>query len=817
MTSARCRDLLGRLTLEEKVALVGGADFWRTHPVPRLGIPALKVSDGPSGVRGERFAGGPTSASFPSGSALAATWNVALLERVGAALAEEASSKGAHVVLGPTVNMHRTPLAGRNFEAYSEDPCLAARIAVAYVRGVQSRGVAACVKHFACNDSEFERMTQSSEVPERALREIYLVPFEAVVREAGAWSVMSAYNRVGGTYASEHPRLLDEILRGEWGFDGFVVSDWFGTHSTVAAANAGLDLEMPGPARFFAQPLVDAVRKGEVSEARLDDMALRLLRALERTGALDSPAEPAERAVDRPEHRALAREAAREAIVLLQNRGGVLPFDPARLRSLAVIGPNADVAVIQGGGSAQVTPHYAVSPLDGIRARLGESVDVRFALGCTNHKTLPALAARAGVSELAVEFWNDLAFGGAQVATQRVRSGQFAWFGDLPRGVDGRAFSARIAARIVPAESGAWTFALQSGGKSRLLVDGRVVVDTWTRQTRGDFLFGTGSAEARGEVDLLAGRTHDLVVEYSREGAFMPGLKVGCLSPLPDDLLERAVAVAAECDAAVVVLGLGSEWETEGNDRATLALPGRQAELSTRVAAANPRTAVVVNAGAPVDLELAERVPALLWLGYPGQESGNALADVLFGDANPSGRLPTTFPKRIEDTPAFGNYPGENGAVTYGEGILVGYRWYDARRIEPRFPFGHGLSYSTFAYGPLALSATRGRAEDALDVVVDVTNRGPLAGAEVVQLYVRDVASRLARPPRELAAFVKIALAPGETQTLELRLEPRAFAYFDPARADWVVEPGEFELAAGASSRDLRSRASYWIDSDAGL
>jgi beta-glucosidase len=807
--SARCRELLGKLTLEEKVGLVGGADFWRTHPVPRLGIPALKVTDGPSGARGERFVGGPTSASFPCGAALAATWNVDLALRVGAALAEEARSKSAHVLLGPTVNMHRTPLAGRNFEAYSEDPCLAARIAVAYVRGVQSRGVGACVKHFACNDSEFERMTISSEVPERALREIYLRPFEAAVREAGAWAVMSAYNRVGGTYAGEHPRLLGEILRGEWGFDGFVVSDWFGTHSTVEAANAGLDLEMPGPARFFAQPLALAVRKGEVSEARLDDMALRLLRALERTGALDSPAEPAEQALDRPEHRALAREAAREAIVLLQNRGGVLPFDPARLRSLAVIGPNADVAVIQGGGSAQVTPHYAVSPLEGIRARLGDSVRVRFARGCTRHKTLPALAAGEGVSDLSLEYWNDLAFGGPVVASEGPRSGQLSWFGALPPGVDPRAFSARLRATITPTESGTWTFALQSGGKSRLLVDGRVVVDNWSEQTRGDFLFGTGSAEVRGRAELVPARAHEIAVEYSREGAFMPGLKVGCLPPLPADLLERAVAAASECDAAVVVLGLDAEWETEGNDRADLSLPGRQAELAARVAAANPRTAVVVNAGAPVDLEFAERVPALLWLWYPGQECGNALAEVLFGDANPSGRLPTTFPRRIEDTPAFGNYPGENGAVTYGEGILVGYRWYDARTIEPRFPFGHGLSYSTFAYGPLSLSSAQGRASDALEVALDVTNRGPVAGAEVVQLYVGARSPRLARPPRELAAFEKVPLAPGETKTVRFRLDPRDFACYDPARPGWVVEPGDFEIAAGASSRDLRSRARY--------
>jgi beta-glucosidase len=816
--SPRIRELAAKLTLDEKAALTAGADLWHTVAVERLGIPGLVLSDGPSGARGVHMGEGATSALFPCGTALAATWNPELVQAVGAAIAEDARTKGTNVLLGPTMNLHRSPLAGRNFECHSEDPQLSARIAVGFVRGVQSRGVAACVKHFVANDQEFERMSISSEVGERALRELYLVPFEASVREAGAWSVMSAYNKLNGTFASEHPWLLGELLKAEWGFDGLVVSDWYGTYSDVNPARAGLDLEMPGPARRLGPKLAAAVRAGELAEHVLDAAVLRLLRLAERTGALDAKPVEREQAIDRPEHRALARRAAAEAIVLLRNEpaaGGapLLPLDPRALRKLAVIGPNAGHAIVQGGGSARVRPHYAVSPLEGLRKRLGDGVEIAFEPGSTSHKTLPVLRAPLGLGPLRLELWNGHEPSGAPARASESREASFTWFGKFADEIDPRAFSARASAVVAPPASGLYEFSLVSVGKSRLFVDGALVVDNWTKQTPGEAFFNLGSTEVRGTVALEAGRRVDVAVEFANvDRPGVGGLKVGCLRVEPADaLLERAVAAAAASDAAVVVVGLNDEWESEGHDRASLALPGRQAELVARVAAANPRTVVVVNAGAPVDLGWLERVPAAVQLWYAGQESGNALADVLVGDVNPSGRLPHTVPCRIEDTPAFVDWPGERGRSVYGEGLFIGYRWYERRKIEPRLPFGHGLSYTRFRYGALEANA-RFRAGESLEVALEVTNAGERAGQEVVQLYVRDVAATVARPEKELRAFAKVELAPGETRRVRFALAPRAFSFWDPARKDWVAEPGEFELCVGASSRDIRARASVELE-----
>ncbi len=809
----RIENLLAQMTLEEKASLTAGADLWHTRPIPRLGIPALVLSDGPSGARGTSLAEGPSSASFPCGTALAATWNPELVERVGAAIGEDARTKSANVLLGPTMNLHRTPLGGRNFECYSEDPHLSARTAVAFIRGLQSRGVAACAKHFAANDSEFERMTISSEVGERALRELYLVPFEASVREGGAWTVMSAYNKLHGVYAGEHAWLLREVLKAEWGFDGLVVSDWFGTHSTADAANAGLDLEMPGPGQHLGAKLAEAVHKGEVAEAVLDEAVRRILRVAQRTGALDGTSAGPERAVDRPDHREVARRAAAEAIVLLKNDGNLLPLDFADLRSLAVIGPNADHTVGQGGGSARVRPHYLVSALEGLRERAGAGVEVRYELGCTSHKTTPALGGRELDGPMRVEYRNGTSFDGEPALVREARDAYFTWLGAFSPEIDPKAFTARISARLSPRESGVFTFSLVSAGKSRLFIDGLLVVDNWTQQTPGQAFFGLGSTEVCADVALEAGRASEIVVEFSNDGrAMLGGLKLGCLPALPPDLLERAVRCAAGADAAIVVVGLNDEWESEGHDRADLGLPGRQVELIERVCAANPRTIVVVNAGAPIAMDWLARVPAVVEIWYAGQETGHALADVLTGDVNPSGRLPQSWPRRIEDTPAFLHYPGENGRVVYGEGLFMGYRYYDAKKIEPLFPFGHGLSYTRFSYTDLRLARASVAPGEPIEVELEVTNTGARAGQEVVQLYVRDLVSRLARPEQELRAFAKLSLAPGETQTVEFSLDARALSYWDPDRQAWVAEPGEFELRAGASSRDVRARARFTLE-----
>lgn len=816
----RVEDLLARLTLEEKVSLMAGADMWHTVPIERLGIPAIKLSDGPNGVRGEVFTGAHTSACFPVGVALAATWNTDLLRQVGVALGIEAHDKDVQVLLGPTVNMHRSPLGGRNFETYSEDPYLASRIAVAFIQGLQSENVGASIKHYVCNDSEFERMSISSDVPERALREIYLPPFEAAIREADPWTVMAAYNRIDGVHACENHRTLNEILKGEWGYQGAVMSDWWGAKSTVGSANGGLDLEMPGPARYYGEKLLHAVQAGEVSPETIDEHARRMLRLIIRSGRLERPEAHPEQSVNRPEVRAVARQAAREAMVLLKNEEQALPLAPASLRTLAVIGPNADRAIIHGGGSSQVTYHYAISPLQGIRQRLGDAVDVRFAQGGIAYRQMPQLdpawlAAPEGADQggFRVTYYNSLEPGGQPAVTRFEPRTQFVWMGSIDPALDETAFSARMEGILEPPVSGVFTLGISAMGLCRLYLGDELLLDNWSEARPGEGMMGMGSAPVTAEVTLTAGEPVPIAVEYSRQNTpLVGGLRISLLPPQPANPIAEAVAVAREADAAIVVVGTDSDWETEGQDRIDMRLPGDQDALIRAVAEANPRTVVVVNAGSPIDMRAwIDQVPAVLQGWFAGQEWGNALADLLFGDEAPSGRLPLTFPMRLEDNPAYINYPGENGHVRYGEGIFVGYRYYDYKDVAPLFPFGHGLSYTEFRYANLRLEQDTLAPGETLAFSVDVTNTGDRAAQEVVQVYVHDVEARLARPPQELKAFRKVALAPGQTETVRLTLEPRALQYYDDAQAAWVADPGEFELRVGRSSRDIRLRATFTL------
>jgi beta-glucosidase len=840
----RVDDLVAQLTLDEKASLTAGADMWSTVGVERLGIPSVVVTDGPNGARGATIPGAVdhTSACVPCGSALGATWSPEVVERIGAMLGDEARTKTARVLLAPTVNIHRSPLAGRNFECYSEDPLLSGRIAAAFVRGVQSRGVVTTVKHFAGNDAEFERNTANSVIDERTLREITLVPFELAVREGGALGIMTAYNRLNGPYCAEHEWLLHDVLRGDWGFEGFVVTDWFGQGSTAGSARAGLDLEMPGPGRIYGPALADAVRSGEVDGQLLDDAVRRLLRVLARVGALDDPPGAEPQSVDRPDHRALCRIAATEATVLLRNEpvdgAPVLPFDPQTLRSLAVIGPNADRAQIMGGGSASLAPHYRVTPLDAIRERLGEKVRVRYAPGSDTDRTVPPLelgqvTAPGGEPGFSVELFSGLRPGGEPVRRTH-RDGRIIFFGDPAPDVDGfdaSSFSFRATGRFVSDTAGRYRFTMVQLGRARLLVDGRVAIEGMDDPPPpGESFFGLGSAEMAVEVDVEAGQAVELVVEWSSEGsAVLRGVQIACRALAAPDLLERAVATAADADVAVVIVGTNDDWESEGYDRESMDLPGDQDELIARVAAANPRTIVIVNTGSPVTMPWAGDVPAVLQVWFGGQEMAHAIVDVLTGGAEPAGRLPTTFPLRVEHNPSFGNFPGENGEVRYGEGLLVGYRWYDARELATRFPFGHGLSYTTFDIGTPAVSEGTG---GGVRVAVPVTNTGARRGAEVVQCYVAPPAARLFRPAKELKAFAKVWLDPGETTTVTLELDAvRAFAYWDPgdrtpagattgpagipalgggpprwrapADAGWIVEPGEYRLHVGRSAGDI--------------
>ena len=824
--------LVASMTIEERASLTAGGSSWSTAAVPRVGIPEVFVSDGPAGARGPRIPGvgaQVATLNIPCGSALGATWNPALLEQLGEALGDQTRSKACRVLLAPTVNLLRCPLAGRNFEAYSEDPFLTGKLAAAFIRGVQSQGVATTVKHFVGNESEFERMTIDSSIDERTLRELYLLPFELAVREGGSLGIMTSYNRLNGLYNCENRSLLYDILRGEWGFEGFVVTDWFAGGTTEGAADAGLDLEMPGPSRFFGRRLGEAVRDGRVDESLLNGAVQRLLTVFDRIGALDDETRLAV-AIDRPEHRALVRRAAGESMVLLKN-DHILPLDPVAIRTLAVIGPNAEWARIMGGGSAEVEPHYYVSPLVALRERLGNDVTIVHEQGCDIDRTVPVISSSqldngAGGTGFSIEMFKGAQFEGEVVARAVCPNGLVLVVPGVEPGVPRGPLSFRARSRFSPTRSGAHIISMVEVGSGRLSVDGTVIFDGITNPTpRGDAYFGIAREQLTNQVEFETGRSYEIAIEFaSIEPSWMHGVQLG-VKPVPSaGLMDRAVAAAAAADAVIVIVGTNNDWETEGHDRRSLDLPGAQNELIERVSRANPNTVIVVNAGAPITTPWAEDAPAVLQAWFGGQEMANALVDVLFGDSEPSGRLPSTFPDCIEHTPSFGNFPGEHGQVRYGEGLLMGYRWYEARRLPVPFAFGHGLSYTAFEIGTPLAPTTFDSGFGAMSVVVPVTNVGHRRGAEVVQCYVGAVGPAVVRPPKELKAFQKIWLDPGETAEVTLTLDTRSFAYWDPGNAykaqlapsavgvfaktseasrGWRVDAGTYLVHVGRASDDI--------------
>ena len=658
--------LIDQMTLEEKAALCTGAGPWTTTPVERLDIPQLVVSDGPHGVRrlanlSEMASSSLPATCFPTASCLSATWDVGLLREVGEAIGREAKALGVDVVLGPSNNIKRTPLCGRNFEYFSEDPYLSGELATSYIEGVQSQGVGTSLKHYAVNNQEFQRFSISAEVDERALREIYLPAFEAAVERARPWTVMCAYNKLNGTYCSEHHTLLTSILKNEWGFEGFVVSDWGAVHDRVAALNGGLNLEMPGSKPRRVQAVVEAVQAGELDEAVLDESVRRILSVIAKAQETPKGGD-----FDENAHHVLARRAAAEGMVLLKN-DGVLPLK--NVKRLAVIGRSAKLPHFQGGGSSHINPTRVDNPFDEIQKAAGDA----------------ALSYAEG----------------------------------YPEGLE------------------------------------------------------------------------------------------------PDQaLIDEAAEVAKAAEVALVFIALPSVIESEGYDRANLDLTPQQVALIQAVTQAQPKTVVILNNGSAVAMnDWLGGAAAVLEAWLMGQAGGGAVADVLFGRANPSGKLAETFPLTLASTPAYLNYPGENGQVRYGEGLFVGYRYYDAKETPVLFPFGHGLSYTTFAYSDLNVSATRFEDKDGLELSLTVTNTGRVAGEEVVQLYVRDHDAKLVRPPKELKGFAKVGLEPGETKTVTFTLDFRAFAYYHPGHGRWVTEDGDFDILVGASSQDIRLKETVTLES----
>jgi beta-glucosidase len=794
-TEKRVTDLLSRMTLEEKIDMLGGSGY-ETKPNARLGIPPLNMTDGPLGVRWGK------ATAFPASIAMAATWNPSLIQKLGVAIAQEAKAKGRHMLLAPCININRVPQGGRDFESFGEDPYLTSRMAVAYVKGVQSEKVVACAKHYVANNQEWERTTISANIDERTLREIYLPAFKAAVEEGGAWTVMSAYNKLNGEYCSENPWLLTEVLKGEWGFRGFVVSDWGAVHSTVPTANAGLDLEMPTGKHLNAS-LLDAVKDGQVKEQRIDDMISRILRVMFWAGALDEERKEDPSRIGTAEIRNTALAVAREGIVLLRNNDRTLPLDGKSIKSIAVIGPNAAVLRTGGGGSSQVEPISTITPLEAFRSKIGSAVRLIYAPGCFLEGDIVPIETTAlhpssleqGTNGLRGEYFDNMECSGTPVLTRIDDQIDFTWAEESPGpGVPKDKFSVRWTGLLQPPASGTYELSVQTDDGVRLYLDEKLLIDNW-----GDHAVETRSAT----VALEEGKAYAIRVEYYENGGWAIA-RLGWHRDV-DRLITEAVEAARSSDVAIVVAGLSANFESEGFDRQTLELPASQQQLIREVEAANRNTVVVLNVGAPILMgEWAAGLPAVVLAWYPGQEGGRAIADVLFGDVNPSGKLPVTFPKRWEHSPAFGNYPGSEGNVDYKEGLLVGYRYFDTKDINVEYPFGYGLSYSTFRYSNLRITAKGSRSAFKATVSLDLKNTSLIAGSEVVQLYVHAMRSSIPRPAKELKAFRKVQLKPGETTTISFELDPQAFSFFHPGKKKWVVERGRFKVLVASSSRHMR-------------
>ncbi|MFE2677602.1 beta-glucosidase [Streptomyces hygroscopicus] len=826
-TAEAVEKALGLLDLDTKARLLSGQDMWSLPAVPAIGLRSLVMSDGPIGVRGVHWTADDPSVALPSPTALAATWDPELARRAGRLLAQEARRKGIHVLLAPTVNLHRSPLGGRHFEAYSEDPYLTGAIGTGYVTGVQEGGVGTTVKHFVANDAETERFTVDNEVGARALRELYLAPFETIVKNARPWGVMAAYNGVNGSTMTEHRRLQQGVLRGEWGFDGFIVSDWMAARDTVRALKGGLDVAMPGPRTVYGEALAAAVREGRVTEAELDGAVRRLLTLAARVGALDGAA-PAVAPADRPgpiDEDALAREIARRSFVLLRNeaaggRDAVLPLGtggPGGVRSLALIGAAARDARVLGGGSAVVFPDHVVSPLDGLRAALPPDVALSYAVGADPTDEL-APAARGFELRAVVR-----AADGRVLGESRLPSGQVQWIGDFPAGVSYEELhTVETVGTFTPRESGAHTFGTRGLGGLRLVVDGQVLFEGEQLPAAVDDPFEAflGSPVPRGQVRLTAGVPVEVSLSCAvarPEEALLDAVCFSLMHRAPErdaeELIQEAVAVASAAEAAVVVVATTERVESEGFDRRHLRLPGRQDELVRRVAATGTPTVVVVNAGSPVEMDWREEVAAVLLSWFPGQEAGAALADVLLGAEEPGGRLPTTWPARLADAPVREVTPS-GGRLVYEEGLFIGYRAWERRQgAAPAYWFGHGLGYTDWAYEavrftPARAAGGRGAAEhdEALGTVtVRVRNTGARAGREVVQIYLTvPEGDGEERPVRRLAGFAPVTAGPGETAEASITLPRRAAEVWDEERNAWRLVPGGYTAEAGRSVADRR-------------
>ena len=789
---ARADAMLKQLSLEEKIDLIGGLDDFYIREIKHIGLPRLKMSDGPIGVRNY----GP-STTF-GGIGMAATWDLELAQRMGAVIGQDARARGIHFMLGPGVNIYRAPMCGRNFEYFGEDPFLASRTAVAYIKGIQSQGVSATIKHFMGNNQEYDRHNSDSIIDERTMREIYLPTFEAAVKEAHVGAIMDSYNLTNGLHMTQNGYLNADVAKKEWGFDGIIMSDWDATYDGVAAANGGLDLEMPSGKFMNRATLLPAVKSGQVSEATIDDKVRRILRTAIRFGWLDREQTDLSIPLLNEAGGKVALEAARSGMVLLKNDGNLLPLDKTRIKSIAVIGPDAYPAQAVGGGSAGVRPFTAVSYLEGLAGYVGDKTTVYYEQG------IPSLAEMAKATSFSSDEGGKQAGLRAEIFSNPTLSGepavrrtdQHVNFGRfLGNGVKENEISARWTGYFTPSAPGDHLLFVQGSGEeggARLYFDDKLVINNWEH-----------SYARLSQVHMkLAAGAHKIQLEYFVHGTWDdPVVRFGILRP-ESAVTAAAKTLASRSDAVVVAVGFDPTSESEGSDR-TFQLPPGQDELIQQLAAANKNTIVVVTSGGAVDMERwLDHVPALFEAWYPGQDGGTALAQLLFGEYAPSGKLPVSFERRWEDNAVHGNYypKGAERKVVYAEGLFLGYRHFDKEEVKPEFPFGFGLSYTTFAYKNLSITSARASGDQVVTVSFDVTNTGHRAGAEVAEVYVGEPHPSVPRPVKELNGFRKVQLNAGETRRVSLTLDRRAFGYYNIKNHDWTVDAGDFNVYVGSSS-----------------
>jgi beta-glucosidase len=812
----RVEEILSKMTLEQKIDMIGGEDDFYIRAYPDLGLPRLRMADGPIGVRH----GGP-STTMAGGISMAASWDPALASEVGTQIARDARAKGVHFMLGPAFNIYRAPMNGRNFEYLGEDPYLASQIAVGYIEGMQSQGVSATAKHFMGNNSDYDRHNTDSIIDERTMREIYLPAFEASVKQAHVRAVMDSYNLTNGSHMTQNAHLNIDILKKEWGFDGILMSDWTSTYDAVGVANGGLDLEMPSGKFLNREKLLPAIQQGQVSVATIDDKVRRILRVAIQFGWLDH--EQTDLAISRynREGDQVALQAAREGAVLLKNDSNLLPLKKDAVKSILVVGPDAYPAVPVGGGSARVVPFEAVSFLQGISDYVGNAVQVFYSPGIPTVQEMAALksfstTASGGTLGFKAEHFTNPELQGTPFFT---RTEARVDFGPPPskKYLPSEALSSRWTGFYTPGTAGKFDLFVSStgedGGYYRVFVDDKIVLDDWTTSKE---VLGVATLtfdanphkvvlEHHGQSEWLGGRLH---MGIAREGSYV----------LPD-----AKKLAAKADVVVIAVGFDPQSETEGADR-TFHLPPGQDELIQEMAAANKNTIVILTSGGGADMNAwLDRVPALLEAWYPGQDGGKAAAEILFGDVNPSGRLPATFERRWEDNPVHDSYYPAAGSnrVVYKEGVFVGYRGYEHNGTKPLFPFGYGLSYTSFKYGNLAIKPVEADAKNngisapLYQVSFDLTNTGTRAGADVAQIYVAEAHAKVPRPAKELKGFARINLKPGETKTATVTLDGRAFSYYDADAKQWRADPGEYQILVGRSSQDIQLHGGVTLSADA--